>query len=285
MVQNAVNWWAYSNNLEQMNQIVGALKEIPKLPSEIPAEGDNHALKYVEFPVEGGVLTHMDGYDHPYRGFPFFEFVDKIDLIKKISRQVQSGFFHAFMGSRLRMLLLIPLIPSARNIFYAYTYSFHRLIDRFKLLPNRYSKAVRELHRAFSVEREETEQIRNLRLMLRDIECMILEFDNAYRFRVQDLLTDLNKDALRSNPIKEISRLLDVWVSREITVEIKDSWRLLKMFTKWYLRFDRKLLNLVVSVLLEINTEETKLMVEDSYFAKQRKDYSFPIRIEEPKLN
>lgn len=280
LIQQVGNWWAYTTNLQIMENIVGSMKEIPKLPSEIPKEGDHHPLLHVEFPPEGGVLTYMGGYEHPYRGFPYFEFVEKMDTIKKVARNVQSAVYHAFLGKRWRMLFLIPLIPCVRQIFYAYAYTFHRVVERFRLLPVRYSKSVRELYRAFSVDRaNESKQLKELREMMRDYECMLLEFDNAYRFRVQHLLSCLNKDSLKKHPIKEINRLLDIWIEHEKVEDVKNSWRLLKMFTNWYLRFDRQLLRLVVDVLLEINPQETELQIEDKFFFEQRLDYKFPMTI------
>jgi len=141
---------------------------------------------------------------------------------------------------------------------------------------NRYSQFVQELHRAFSVSwNDESERISELRKMLRDIECMILEFDNAYRFRAQDLIPEINKHNLRKNPVKEINRLLDIWIEREVKEEVKDSWRLLKLFTSYYLRFDKELLNLFVRVLLELDIEKCRLTTEDKYFSVPRKDYNF----------
>ena len=43
----------------------------------------------------------------------------------------------------------------------------------------------------------------------------IFEYDNAYRFRVQDLFTESSKELLTKNPIKEIRRLLKIYMSRE----------------------------------------------------------------------
>ncbi len=265
---------AYIENLQRMQMIVREMKEIPELPSEIPT--DVHALTKVEFPEEGGVLTYMEGYDLPYRGFPFFEFVDKIDLIKKLSRQIQSGFYHALKDSPLKYLL-IPLIPYlGTRLFWAFTYTFHRLIERFRLKTIRYCQFVRELHRACSIEYiGEDERIKEIRFMLRDIECMILEFDNAYRFRMQDILEEMDKEALKKDPIKEICRFLDIMIDREVKVEVKDTWRLLQMFTKYYLRFDKKFLDMIVRVLLELDIEKCKLSEEDKYYCKPRTDYVF----------
>lgn len=260
--------------VSMINDVAKRLKRVPELPSEKVT--DSHGLTKVEFPDEEGVYTSMQGYDYPYRGYPFYEFVDKIDVIKKLSRSLQSGFYHGLKGTWTRYLL-IPFIPTlGRSLFWAYTFDFHRLIDRFNMRVNRYSEFVRELYRAFSVVwADETDQITELRKMLRDIECMILEFDNAYRFRAQDLLPELDKAALKQDAVKEINRLLDIWIERENTVEIKDSWRLLKLVVNHYLRRDKQLLNLFVRVLLELEIDKCKLSVEDKYFCIPRKDYKF----------
>src|SRR3990167_5025863 len=46
-------------------------------------------------------------------------------------------------------------------------------------------------------------------------EIFIWEFDNSYRFRGQDVFSELNKEALRENPRKEIVRLFKLGLSRE----------------------------------------------------------------------
>lgn len=274
-------------NMAAMNAICREMKVIPELPSEVPQ--DSHPLNRVEFPDVGGILTYMDGYDHPYKGFPFHEFVEKIDVIKKIIRQTQSGFFHALMrhdesgkviGVKPTTYLLVPLLPFlvflGRILIRTFTYTFFRLIDRFRVKTERYSDAVREIHRAFSVERPgESPATRELRLQMRDVECMILEFDNAYRYRAQDVLVEFDKAALAKHPAREMLRVLDIIIAREKVVDVQNTWRLLKHFVTWYMRFDRPLLNLFADVIGEINPEAVALSVEDRYFAGQRKDYTF----------
>lgn len=274
-------------NMQIMQSIVAEMKEVAILPSEIPQ--DSHPLNRVEFPDTGGILTYMEGYDHPYKGFPFHEFVEKIDVVKKIIRQTQSGFFHALMrhdeegkviGPKASSYLLIPLlpvlIPFGRIMIRTFTYTFFRLIDRFRVKTHRYSDAVREIHRAFSVDQfPETPAQEELRLQMRDIECMILEFDNAYRYRAQDILVEFNKESLRERPLWEINRVIDIIISREKVIDVANTWKLLKHFVNWYMRFDYQLLNLFAKVIGEINPERVALSVEDQYYAGQRKDYTF----------
>lgn len=282
ILEQVAQFEAYKQNMAAMNQIVAYMKEVPVLPSEIVPKDDNNVLKRVEFPEEG-VLTYMDNYKYPYKGFPYYEFVEKIDVIKKICRQIQSGVYHGLKDRpKFVLYLLIPLIPIlGHNLFYAFTYGFYRLIDRFRIKKERYCTAVREIHRAWSVEKTgESERTKEMRLMLRDIECMILEYDNAYRYRAQDVLPELDKQALQDNPVKEICRLLDIMISREKPANDKDyarhdSWRLLQMFTKYYMKHDKELLKIYVDLLLELDLNKVSLDEGDKEYCNKRKDYVF----------
>lgn len=264
-----------------MDQIIRGMKEIPELPSEIPPANDTNALKEVIFPEKGGVLTYMADYTLPYKGFPYWEFVEKIDSIKKIARATFSGLYHRLKTRN--PLLFLTLIPSAwifKDALYSQLLVYHRVIDRFKLKVIRHCDAIRELHRAFSIPLpKESELQKDIREKVRDLTCMILEYDNAYRFRVQDIVPELNKESLKKHPRKELLRLLGIMVSREKTQEIKDTWKLVRYFVSLYLVFDRKLVQMIVHVLSNLDLNEVSLSEEDKQFALKRKDYIFGFQL------
>ena len=265
---------SYMGNTQMMYEIVRAMKEIPELESEKPT--DTNALVKVEFPEEGGILTYMSNHEYPYRGFPYFEFVEKIDTIKKLSRGVLSGLYHALKGNKLKAIFAIPLIFVGRELITAGIYTYYKLIERFRIKSNLYSKAIRELYRTFSVPRAgENTKILELRLLVRDLICIILEFDNAYRYRFQDIIVELNKEAIKTKPIKELIRLLDVMSQRENDQKVKDSWWLLKMVIRLYLRFDRKLLKMFSDVLSQLNLAELVHTPQDKHYSCLRNDYRF----------
>ena len=106
-------------NMILMSHIIGQMKEIAVLPSEIPPANDRNALIKVEFPEEGGVLTYMDGYDLPYRGFPYFEIVEKIDVIKKIAKASLSGLYHSLKRRRFMLIVLLPAFFVFRDLMTA----------------------------------------------------------------------------------------------------------------------------------------------------------------------
>lgn len=266
---------ALVENNKIMRGIVAEMKEIPELPSEAPT--DTHALQKVEFPEDGGVLTYMDGYEYPYNGFPFFEFVDKIDIIKKIQRAALSSMYHSFKRRPKYQLALLVFVPWIfTDLVKAYIASFYRMVERFKLKPKRYCVAMREFHRAMSVGwHDEKQEVKEVRHQVRDIICMFMEFDNAYRFRFQDVIVELDKENLKKNPGKEIARLLALMQSREATQEIKDTWTLVLSFLPIFLRFNPLFRKTIIGVLTEIDLTKVALSVTDKFFCGKRTDYKF----------
>lgn len=275
MEEQIAEFHAYNKNMSIMRQIAEMMREIPVLPSEVSKE--NNPLLKVEMPEDGGVLTFMQNHELPYKGFPFYEFVEKIDTIKKIQRATLSSLYHSISKRSKFQLMFLAFVPWLfGDMVRAYVYTFYRLIDRFKVKTIRYCDSMRELHRAFTFEiPDEQVSDQTFRFMLRDIFCMFMEFDNAYRFRFQDVVVELNKEALKKNPSKEIVRLLEIMSSREQTQEVKDTWKLVRYFLPTYLRFNKALKNSIIAVLTRIDLEKVKLSPEDVQFSKERKDYKF----------
>lgn len=272
---------AFVKNMRTMNLVISQMKEIPELPSEAPK--DTNPLLKVEFPEVGGILTYMEGHEHPYRGFPYFEFVEKIDLMKKIVRATLSGAYHQ-LKSRPKIMLatLVPAMWVVRPLTRIGVYVFFRMIERFRIKTERYSQPIRELHRVFSLEPEgEAYADKEFRTQLRDLLCMTAEFDNAYRFRLQDTLVELDKQALQTNDLVEMDRIFKLLYKREKTQEIRDTWRLMMFFVRYYLRFDKVLRSMIVNSLKNLDLSEIELKPEDKHYCRPRKDYNFQFMQEE----
>lgn len=245
----------------QMMAIAREMKEIPELPSEAPKDVSH--LTKVEFREEGGVYTYIDGHEEPYKGYPYFEFVEKIDILKKMGRGALSSLYHSFKKRNPLELVFLAFVPWLfEALVNSAIYSAHRIVMRFRFKPKYYCTAIRELYRAFGNQEQ-----------LRDIFCMVLENDNAYRYRFQDVVVHLDKVSLKRNPGKELNRLLTIMQSRETGQDLVDTWTLLKTFIPPYLFMNRKMRNEVVRILTELNLEEVKLSKEDKWYASGRKDY------------
>lgn len=271
-------------NIHRMHLIMRDMREIPELPSEVPNPKDTSVLERVEFPAEGGILTWMSGHSEPYKGFPFFEMVEKIDIVKKLTRAVFSSFFHSLKRRNKVQLLFVAFVPwLLMDAAKAGIYTFYRVVQRFRVKPLRYCDSMRELHRAFGVIEFMNEPYgdKEVRLQVRDLMCMIMEFDNAYRYRFQDIIVELDKAAVRRNPGKEINRLLTIMQGREKTQDIRDTWALAKKFLPIFLFFNRKIRRSLVAVLTELDLEKVALSKEDQHYCRPRSDYKFGFTLQE----
>jgi hypothetical protein len=234
-------------------------------------------IEKIELPESGGLYTFMKGKDYPFQGFPYWEFVDAIDKVKKLAKAQASGIYHnVIKGNKLKLLTLIPALWAIKRIFPIEIYTFYRWVERFKLKPLRYCIAVRELYWIFTMDREnEPLEEKNLRLMIRDVICMIMEFDNAYRFRMQDLLAEMDIEAFKKKPTKELKRIIKIAQSRELRQEGKDMWTLMDTIVVTYLLIDRKFKKMLVDIFSNLNKEKISLNESDKFYAKGRKDYKF----------
>lgn len=131
-----------------------------------PLDTEDTVLK-VDFPKEGGTFSWLKGRKFPFPGFPHGKIVANMAMIKRMIK--------------------------------VFLYAYHSVIKRDLIKPERYSKSVREIYRLFNLlaERENSEPMKQKWIQMRDFICMTLEFDNAYRFRVQDVLKEINLDEIK----------------------------------------------------------------------------------------
>lgn len=102
----------------------------------------------------------------------------------------------------------------------------------------------------------------------------ILEYDNAYRYRLEDIFTETSKEELSHNPRREIKRLLSIYLKRE-----KDTGVAYKHKMIFQLMSLPLLLPMVKSSLRKAltNCEFNRLQFDeaDRYWCRNRFDYDF----------
>lgn len=217
-------------------------------------------LTDVKLPAGGGILSYYEGHPYPKKGFPIAETVEKIGNIKKTLWIIASSF------SQNKFILVVSVLFFRKNLW-DMIWSFLKQSDialaYHLLLPERYCSCVQEVYRAFDPEDS----------LVRNLVSMILEFDDAYRYRFQDVVGELNKDNLALNPFKEISRLLLLLAERETYYD----HRLKKMWEKaekllFILFFSRYIREKVIIFFSRLNPENIKLDEGDRYYANLKKD-------------
>jgi hypothetical protein len=122
----------------------------------------------LDFPAEGGVRSFIEGEAQPFPGMVDADIVNNINTIKR----------------------MIPVMCK-----YAWCAMRENIPD-----PKLYSRPVRELHRVFSLVREregddpsQVEQ-KGMWTEIRDILCMLAEYDDTYRFRLMDAINEMKKE-------------------------------------------------------------------------------------------
>lgn len=178
------------------NRIMGLFTKIP--PKVLLDSEDRGLLEKVIVPKEGGIKTYVRGFKYPYPGYPHRETAKIIEVVKRT------------------LMLTIRMFKPSKNPFKLIR--LRRTIKRFiplwidfaiwalrdsQLKPKLYSRPVREIYRLFDImiKREDNLNLKDKWRKIRDITCMIIEFDQSYRFRIQDVLSELNIDEIKLDKI------------------------------------------------------------------------------------
>lgn len=183
-----------------------ALNTTPnELPEEIWTYTTSRPLEYVKYT---GILTYIDGATYPRKGNPDNISTHLINIIKTHIIQVLKHPLPLLLANKQELLLSF-------NIVFAKTFSSSLLGKEYKvkeeyLCPTAYGvmKFVQTLLKEVGIDHNIANQFGyNI--------AHIFEYDDAYRYRLQDIITESNIQILKMTPRKEIKRLLQILNQRE----------------------------------------------------------------------
>lgn len=217
-----------------------------------------HHIESIELAKEGGVYVNYANCPFQRKGFAHSPSVTAIDNVKKVMIGLASGF-SSFRG---KSILLFFCLLFRRRIFRSFDELLNKLYTmvRFhRLKPEWYCKAAREMYNAID------------HVIIRDIFTLIMEFDDAYRYRFQDVLGELNHFALTRNPITEIGRMFELLAERETDERLKRNWKMARklLFVVFFFKDVREP---IIRTFSRLNPQHLKLDEADLYFASLKKD-------------
>lgn len=180
-----------------------------------------------EYPEEkdgGGIYVYLDGLKYPTKGFPFPEAIMACGGVKKIL----IGHLRFFWKNWLAAISLLKR-SNLESFLFGFNNTAHNILQSFYLVDFRYTKAARQI-RIF-VEKfllgvgisENNAQMFALTF------ATLLEYDDAYRLRFQDLADETSVEKLKKNPVGELKRLVQILKERD-TMERKDRKKISKNF-------------------------------------------------------
>ena len=182
---------------------------------------------------ENGILLWLEDHKFPFKGMATEETVDAANKIKSL---LKTPFFF------LRLQKATKILPS------------------FFPQPNHLTPVAREI-------------LSIIPIRLGTLMAFVLEYDAAYRLRLQDLLSETSKEEMVKQPIREILRLLKINKRRDYEIvhrKIRNFayiFILALLFPPFREKFKKSL--------QRSNFQNLQLDDGDRYWLKQRTDYKY----------
>lgn len=233
----------------------------PRRVDTINSKKDSyHVTTKVDF-TEDGIYQYLEGAEYPQRGFPDSDAITACNIVKRL----------------LITTLKNPpiLIPTTRNLE-KFLNNFNNisllilndyillhqtpLADEFRILINNFltnigikPKTAHETSLVISA---------------------LFEYDNAYRFRLQDLFTSTTKEYLANNPYFGISDLIQISKERHGNNSVHKKFALIKPLA-YIVGIIPKYRKAYINAINTTNFERLQLTPIDEYWVAQRVDYKF----------
>lgn len=164
------------------------------LEEEVIANDPNW-LKPERVEFGDGIRIFLVGHSFPQKGFPTPKAIGAINLVKRLVLETLRAF-----GP---FVLLMP----KKRVLKAFRRTAEVLLSPLTLKPEYQNSVTRELIRFFDVFLRDWGNKQDVE-MSSMLLAHVIEYDSAYRIRLQDLCSETTKEALINSPRKEIRRLI-----------------------------------------------------------------------------
>lgn len=261
--------------MSQFNEAMKEFYETPKTPQEaikdehLSPTGSTDIVDHLEIVYGKGMFIYLKGYPHPVKGAPTPEAMTAQNRVKRI------------LINSLTLWPTILFVP-LNKLVYAFNRVTWDLISSPYILKddvmNPVSREIKKIIYLFLIN-----------LNIPEIECLhaaktlshIVEYDNAYRYRLMDIMQET--DSIKLSSPKEIRRLgriiydrddaihqrLDP-TNRRVGTQVRRISKLVSFIL--YIPKYRKALKKALAVM---DMEAFNIDEGDAYWMSKRKDYNF----------
>lgn len=217
-----------------------------------------HVLEKVEYVPFQGIMIYCQNALYPKKGFPTVESVFAVNVVKTLTIQF-------FVLSPVLLLFGKDKVLSAYNEIANRAMDGYRLQD-FYLCKASYAIFLTIFHFLKAMKVKE-----RIAIVAANNIAHIFEYDDAWRYRLQDLITETSFEELKKNPQKEIDRVLGIYLSRDFCPPINKKVKGFVFGVKLSLRIPfikRAFIN-------SLHLDNAKFDEGDWYWVCQRNDYLF----------
>lgn len=224
-------------------------------------EGQDEAyLKTKTEITEDGIVSFFHDIPHPKKGFPTTQTTESINIVKKLTLLTFSG-----IPTKRRIKKYLDLCD------YILDNPFKRYIKKGKSDYHKiktYNKFSREFLKFLTA----LFTILKIDLRLARIISEMVEKDDAYRYRLQDIFSESSKEVLIKEPAKEIKRLIKIYLDRE---NPDTASKVKKLLYASYLLYIPKYRRAFSNALSQIDYERFKLDNSDKFWCLPQFSYRF----------
>jgi hypothetical protein len=234
----------------------------------------NVVLRF-EHPPTGGMFAVCEGLKYPVKGWVFPEAAMAVNNCKKLMLTL------AYSLTRWPMMfaaVALGLVPWKKKIALADDWIEHLTWATDQLLLPYSLKDEFHMHVALEWRNLVFKFLCNLGIResvafrFASAICMIIEYDDAYRYRLEDIFSELDETALYANPRKELNRLAAIMGSREVRGDASKFGWIMKAVGAALLH--PKVKKAFLDAFRGIHIENLKYDEADRYHCLRRDDYN-----------
>lgn len=240
--------------------------------------GSDSYVEEILKPETGGTFLKLYGCSYLHKG----HFDDSVVHGLQLAKSLFSHFLRHFLeGSYIYAFAALCRFVLQRRKFYEDVRFVLNEVDvkvmQWYDIPEvQYNVFAKELKRVAAILAEtERPLIADIIRMGSRFLCLFLEADNTYRYRVQNVFGNVNKEAAQANGTKEFFRLFDLWIQREnISGGIRPKLKFIRAVLRVVFLFSPLMRRLVTAFLVNLDAEQVKLDEADRYFALRFRSFS-----------
>ncbi len=177
-----------------------------------------YQFERMEYPEEGGQLAWFKDCPYPAKGHPFPQAIHAINGVKRYLREILRVLVHKdmalpilgfiFSGRKKRLAILTRFLQ-------AFTEASRMMIAPYILVEKRYSPCPRELRKLIVIFLREIGVDAITADGFAEVFVSLIEYDNAYRYRLEDILSETTQEKILQNPVEEMKKLVHIMLERE----------------------------------------------------------------------
>lgn len=241
----------------------------------------------IECPPKGGILAYYKDIKYPIKGLPFMEIVEAIGTPKKMIMGAVLIFNHTPLKWFTPLMIIVPPFirrkifkEMARQFVITSDWALNRhYFNQYFTDTNKFCDSVREFYKKamqFVDENYPTMDDHWIWGKLVHIISMIFEYDSAYRYRMQDFLTELRIADFEKKPLREMIRLFREIGFRERTLGISyQKWWKVGLIIGLMFFFNRRLYKNALIIFTSFDMEQIKFDEIDWYHVSFFSEYDF----------